>query len=615
MALPLEEYGLIGDTQTAALVGRNGSMDWLCLPRFDSGACFAALLGEPEHGTWQLSPQSPVRATRRAYQGHTLILETTLVCDEGEIRLVDFMPIRQRDPDVVRIVEGVRGDVAVRSVVRPRFDYGSVRPWVTERQGCLWAAAGPDSVYLRTPAETQMSDGELVSNLRVRPGDRVPFVLTWHPSFEPPPRPIDPFAALEDTASFWQSWAIEARCPRRWCDEVMRSLITLKALTFAPTGGIVAAPTTSLPECPGGVRNWDYRFCWLRDATFTLYALLLAGYLDEAHAWTEWLLRAVAGDPSQLQTMYGPAGERRLPELELPWLPGYARSRPVRVGNAAVNQLQLDVYGEVMDVLHQARCAGVPAETASWTLEKALTEFVADSWTQPDEGIWEVRGPRRHFTHSKVMAWVALDRAIRTIERFGLSGPLHRWREVRARIHRDVCERAFDGRRNTFTQSYGSRDLDAALLLIPLVGFLPPHDPRVVGTVCAIERELMHDGLLLRYPTHPALDGLPPGEGAFLACTFWLADNYALAGRAEEAEELFRHLLSLRNDLGLLSEQYDVRLRRQLGNFPQAFSHVALVNTARNLSSLGGPAHQRPGAHPRPTAPTREQSREMIAAH
>lgn len=600
MSLPLEDYGLIGDTQTAALVGRDGSIDWLCLPRFDSGACFAALLGDPGHGRWILKPAAPVRAVSRRYRGDSLVLETEFDTDAGRVRLVDCMPPREREPDLVRVVEGVRGDVPMEMELVIRFDYGSIVPWVRTIDGVLHAVAGPDALALWAPVPTHGVGLTTRCEFVVHEGDRMPFLLLWHPSHEPTPTPIDAARAADDTRAWWEEWASTCRYEGEARDAVVRSLITLKALTYAPTGGIIAAPTTSLPERIGGVRNWDYRCCWLRDATFTLYALMIGGYYDEAVAWRNWLLRAVAGDPSTLQSVYGPSGERRLEELELPWLPGYQGSRPVRIGNAAVAQRQLDVYGEVMDMLHLARKEDVDSDPAAWALQKALMDFLESAWRQPDEGIWEVRGGGRHFTHSKVMAWVAMDRAVRAVEEFGLDGPVDRWKALRAEIHREVCERGFDPAVGAFTQSYGSRALDASSLLIPIVGFLPARDPRVLGTVAAIERELMRDGFVRRYLTDPdndregaergaggaaiSSDGLPPDEGAFLACTFWLVDNYLLQDRLDEARAIFGRLLAVRNDLGLLSEEYDPAGKRLVGNFPQAFSHVALINTAHNLS-------------------------------
>jgi GH15 family glucan-1,4-alpha-glucosidase len=586
MAAPIEDYALIGDTHTAALVSREGSIDWLCLPRFDSPACFAALLGDRGNGRWLLAPAGPVREVRRSYLGDTLVLETEYRTDDGVVRVVDCMPPRQSDPDVARIVEGVSGRVPMRMELTIRFDYGSIVPWVRHIDGALHAIAGPDSVWLRTPVPVRGENLTTLADFTVAEGERVPFMLTWHASHRPAPRRIDPVKALGDTEAWWGEWASRIDYRGGWQDAVIRSLLTLKALTYAPTGGIVAAPTTSLPEQLGGVRNWDYRYCWLRDATFTLSALILAGLGDEARAWREWLLRAVAGQPKQMQILYGVAGERRINEQELDWLGGYEGSRPVRVGNAAVHQFQLDVYGEVMDVLHLGRHIGLESDPSTWDLQRALLEFLEANWREPDEGIWEIRGPRRHFTHSKVMAWVALDRAIQAVELTGLEGPVDRWRGVRRELHEEVCREGYDSQRDSFVQYYGADHLDASLLLIPLVGFLPAGDPRVKGTVAAIQRELMSDGLVHRYPPEGSekVDGLPPGEGPFLACTFWLADNLVLMGRREEATAIFERLLSLRNDVGLLAEEFDPSSRRQLGNFPQAFSHVALVNTANYLS-------------------------------
>jgi GH15 family glucan-1,4-alpha-glucosidase len=593
MALPIEDYGLIGDTQTAGLVGRDGSIDWLCLPRFDSGACFAALLGEPRHGRWMIKPATPTATTRRRYRPDTLILETDFETASGTVRVIDFMTPRRGEPDVIRIVEGLRGQVPIEMELVIRFDYGSIVPWVRTIDGHLQAVAGPDALSLWTSAHTHGKDLTTRADFVVHEGQQVPFLLMWYPSHTTPPAPFDAIEALRETERWWREWSERCTYTGPWRDQVVRSLITLKALTYAPTGGIVAAPTTSLPEKVGGVRNWDYRYCWLRDATYSLYALMIGGYTDEAIAWRDWLLRAVAGDPSTLHIMYGVQGTRRLPELELPWLPGYEGSRPVRTGNAAVNQLQLDVYGEVMDALHLSRRIGNAPDPESWALQKALLRFLEHGWCQADEGIWEVRGPRRHFTHSKVMAWVAFDRAVKAVERYGLDGPVDRWRQLRVDVHEEVCHDGFDAGRNTFTQYYGSTELDASLLMIPLVGFLPADDPRVIGTVQAIERNLLRNGFVQRYQTKEHIDGLPSGEGVFLACTFWLADNYELQGRHEEARNLFDRLLGLCNDLGLLSEEYDPDARRQLGNFPQAFSHVMLINTARNLSRSHGPAEER----------------------
>ncbi|MFE1554009.1 glycoside hydrolase family 15 protein [Streptomyces sp. NPDC058734] len=592
MTQPIEDYALIGDLMTSALVGRDGSIDWLCLPHFDSAACFAALLGTKENGHWRIAPataENGERCTRRAYLDGSLVLESYWETDEGTVKVVDFMPQRDEAPDVMRIVEGVSGRVAVRSTLRLRFDYGHVVPWVRRSEGDRVAVAGPDSVWFRSepPVRTWGEDRSTRSEFTVGPGEKVAFVLTWHPSHEPRPEPVDPYGALEQSLADWREWAGQCRYEGPYEEAVTRSLITLKALTFAPTGGIAAAATTSLPEEIGGVRNWDYRYCWLRDATLTLGALLSTGFLDEARAWRGWLLRAVAGDPADLQIMYGIAGERRIPETELPWLRGYAGSAPVRVGNAAVDQLQLDVYGEVLDALHLARASGLASERHAWKIQLSLLDFLERNWRRPDEGLWEVRGPRRHFTHSKVMAWVAADRAVRTLENAPhMPGDVERWRAMRDEVHRDVCDKGYDPERGTFTQYYGSRELDAATLLIPRVGFLPPDDPRVIGTVDAVRAELGSSGLVRRYSTEgPSVDGLPGDEGTFLACSFWMVDALHMTGRTKEARELFEKLLAVRNDVGLLAEEYDTRAGRQLGNFPQAFSHVGLVNTAIALSA------------------------------
>jgi len=590
----IEDYALLGDTQTAALVSTTGSIDWLCFPRFDSGAVFAALLGKEEHGRWSLAPTGAVTAVRRRYSGDTLILETEIDTADGTIRLIDFMPPRGEAPDVVRIVAGVAGRVSVRMELRLRFDYGQVVPWVRQDGDALVAVAGPDSCWLRTPMETHGEDMTTVAEFTVRPGDRVPFVLTWRESHLPAPPTVDAEDALQQTQQYWADWLSRCTYDGRWREAVVRSLITLKALTYAPTGGIVAAPTTSLPEKLGGVRNWDYRFCWLRDATITLQALMYAGFEQEATDWRHWLLRAIAGNPSEVQIMYGVAGERRLTEYQADWLPGYD-GHPVRIGNQAVDQSQLDVYGEVMDALYQARTMGDGGGRNTWSMQKALMRAVSDRWTEPDNGIWEVRGGRQHFTHSKLMAWVAADRAVRSVQEFGLDGPIEQWLQLRDDIRADILRRGYDPRRQTFTQYYGSTELDAALLMIPIVGFLPADDQRVLGTLAAIESELLVDGFVQRYTQGPkdSTDGLPAGEGAFLACTFWLADNYTLVGRADEATAIFERLLQLRNDVGLLSEEYDTNANRLVGNFPQAFSHFPLVNTARNLTRNGGPTHQR----------------------
>jgi GH15 family glucan-1,4-alpha-glucosidase len=588
MALRIEDYALVGDTQTAGLIGLDGSLDWLCMPRFDSGACFAALLGDAGNGRWLIAPAGTVRRSTRRYRPGTLVLETELETDEGTVRLVDFMPPREVVPDLVRVVEGVSGRVPMRMELTIRFDYGRVVPWVRRVGESLLAVAGPDALTLQSRVETRGEDLRTLAEFTVAEGDRVPFLLAWHPSHEPVPESPDPLRALDDTERWWRRWSDRCSSGGEWHDAVLRSLITLKALTFAPTGGVVAAPTTSLPEQIGGVRNWDYRYCWLRDATLTLSSLLDAGYTEEASAWRDWLLRAVAGQPREMQIMYGAAGERRLTELELGWLAGYEGSTPVRIGNGAVEQFQLDVYGEVMDTLYQSRSAGVAPDPSAWNVQRVLLDFLEGAWSDPDEGIWEIRGPRRHFTHSKVMAWVGMDRAIRTVEEHGLDGPLDRWRRVRSEIHEDVCRQGFDAERNAFVQHYGGSELDASLLMIPLVGFLPPRDPRVAGTVEAVQRELSEDGLLLRYRTDgaEAVDGLPPGEGAFLPCSFWLVAALRLLGRTDEARRLFERLLSLRNDVGLISEAYDTRANRLVGNFPQAFTHVALLRAARYLDRV-----------------------------
>ncbi|MGW3938162.1 glycoside hydrolase family 15 protein [Streptomyces phaeochromogenes] len=589
----IEDYALIGDHQTAALVGRDGSIDWLCLPRFDSAACFAKLLGDEENGHWRIAPKEAKGAkgadvcTRRAYRTDSLVLDTEWETEDGTVRVTDLMPQRDRAPDVVRIVEGLKGRVTMRSTLRLRFDYGSIVPWMRKSDGHRVAVAGPDSVWLRSEPEVRTwgKDFGTHSEFEVAEGEQVAFVLTWHPSHEPRPPRVDPYEALAESVSDWQAWVARCRYDGPHRDAVVRSLITLKALTYAPSGGIVAAPTTSLPEEIGGVRNWDYRHCWLRDSTLTLGALLACGYQEEAAAWRDWLLRAVAGDPAELQIMYSVAGERRIPEFELAWLPGFRGSAPVRIGNDAVRQSQLDVYGEVIDSLSLAQHAGLPAKPHVWRLRQALMDFLWSAWREPDEGLWEVRGPRRHFVHSKVMAWVAADRTVRSLEENpGLSGDVDRWRAMRDEVHREVCERGYDPERNTFTQSYGSRELDAALLLIPRLGFLPPDDPRVIGTVDAVRAELTRDGLVRRYDSDPtAIDGLPGNEGSFVVCSFWLADALHLTGRTKEALALFERLVSLRNDVGLLAEEYDPVAGHQLGNFPQAFSHIGLVGTALTL--------------------------------
>jgi GH15 family glucan-1,4-alpha-glucosidase len=580
VALPIEDYAVIGDTQTAALVGRDGSIDWLCLPRFDSPACFAALLGDRRNGRWRLAPKGGVRRVERHYREDTLILETEFHTEDGVVRVVDCMPPRGEAPDVVRLVQGVKGRVEVEMELVVRFDYGHVVPWMRQHGDYLLAVAGPDALRLDTSVETRGENYTTRASFAVSEGDEVPFVLTWYASHEPEPAPVPAAAAVADTERWCREWI--DRCDHG--DQlVRRSLLTLKALTYAPTGGIVAAPTTSLPEKLGGVRNWDYRYCWVRDATLVLNAMLNGGFVEEAGAWRDWLLRAVAGDPRDMQIMYGCAGERRLTELELDWLGGYEGSRPVRIGNAASEQFQLDVYGELMDALLRAREHGLPPDEHAWRFQRVVLDFLEGAWDQPDEGIWEVRGPRRHFVHSKVMAWVAFDRAAQTVERFGQSGDADRWRQLGQEIHAQVCKDGWDADRNTFTQSYGSKALDAALLLIPRVGFLPGDDPRVVGTVEAIQRELVSDGFVLRYQTEEADDGLPPGEGAFLPCSFWLADALAMCGRRDEARALYDRLAGLANDVGLFAEEYDPATSRLVGNFPQAFTHVALVTSAETV--------------------------------
>lgn len=589
----IEDYALIGDCQTAALVGRNGSIDWLCFPRFDSGACFAALLGTPENGRWLIAPAGNIRGIRRRYRQGTLILETHYETDSGSATLIDFMPPRTGAPEVVRIVEGKRGQVPIRMELIIRFDYGWVVPWVRRTERGIRATAGPDTLYCRTDIELRGENLHTVADFIVLEGQRIPFKLTWSPTHQPEPEEKDTEQSLSNTEAWWQEWSDRCTYQGEWRNAIIRSLITLKALTYAPTGGVVAAATTSLPEQLGGIRNWDYRYCWLRDATFTLYALMAGGYIEEARAWREWLINAVAGKPSDIQIMYGLAGERRLTELELDWLPGYEGASPVRIGNAAYKQYQLDVYGEIMDALYLARRVGLEASENAWQVQRVLMEFLETGWEKPDEGIWEVRGPRRHFTHSKVMAWVAVDRAVKSVEKFKLEGPIDKWSRLRKEIHDQVCREGFDPELNSFIQNYGSKKLDASLLMLPLVGFLPPTDPRILGTVEAIQKRLMRDGFVERYSTDPEIDGLPPGEGVFLICTFWLADNLALQGRYAEAREIFERLLDLCNDVGLLSEEYDPKAQRLVGNFPQAFSHVGLINTVRNLTNLGGPAEHR----------------------
>jgi GH15 family glucan-1,4-alpha-glucosidase len=603
MAQPIEDYALIGDCETAALVARDGSIDWLCWPRFDGGACFAALLGTPDNGRWQIAPTDPAARVTRRYRDDTLILETEFTTSTGIVTLVDFMPPRapltgdvRPEPgnasDLVRLVVGKRGQVEMSCELILRFDYGELVPWVTHLDdGAQRAIAGPNMTVLRTPVELHGDDLKTVGNFLVSEGDTVPFVLSYGRSYRAPPNGINPTAALSDTESFWRAWARACRDAGKWSPIVRRSLITLKALSYRPTGGIVAAPTTSLPEQLGGSRNWDYRYCWLRDATFTLLSLMNGGYYESARDWREWLVRAIAGSPKQLQIMYGIDGERRLTELELPWLPGYEGASPVRIGNAASNQLQLDVYGEVMDALYQGRRGGLAALDVG--LQRAILDHLSTIWREPDDGIWEVRGGRQHFTYSKVMAWVAFDRAVKLAEEFGLEGPVDQWKAVRQEIHDDVCTNAFNAKLGAFAQHYGADTLDASVLLMPLVGFLPASDPRVQGTVAAIERRLMVDGFVMRYDTQSGKDGLPPGEGAFLACSFWYVDNLLLLGRRSEAEQFFDRLCGLCNDVGLLSEEYDPHAKRLVGNFPQAFSHIAMVNSAHNLALSDNSLNQR----------------------
>ncbi len=602
MSKPIEDYALIGDTETAALVAGDGSIDWLCLPRFDSGSCLAALLGDEQNGRWRIAPVGGATTVRRRYRPGTLVLETEMDVEGGTIRLVDLMPLRGRDggnnADVIRIVEGVRGRVEMRMDLAIRFDYGHLVPWVTHSGDRLLAVGGPDALTLSTPVECHGQDLTTVSQFAVSAGERVPFVLTWHPSHLEAPPEVKPFRALEDTEKWWLDWCADSTYEGEWEEAVSRSLITLKALTYEPTGGIVAAPTTSLPEDIGGSRNWDYRYVWLRDATFTLQALLLAGHRHEALAWRDWLLRAVAGDPEDLQIMYGVAGERRLTELELGWLDGYAGSRPVRIGNAAHSQLQVDVYGEVMDAIYTARRKGLDHESTIWDLQKLLLENLEGKWAQPDNGLWEVRGEPRHFTHSRLMSWVAYDRAVKCVEQWDFEGPVGHWADLRQEIRLEIEERGFDAVRNTFTQSYGSQALDASMLLIPQVGFLPATDRRMLGTIEAIVSELSIDeNLIVRYQTEESDDGIPGKESAFLLCSFWLVDALAMTGRTDEARRRFRFLLGLRNDVGLLSEEYDPVSGRMLGNFPQAFSHLGLIASAYNLSpEKGSPARERSAA-------------------
>ena len=588
MALRIEDYGLIGDTHTAALVGIDGSIDWLCLPRFDSPACFASLLGTEANGRWRIAPAGEVTRTTRRYRPSTLVLETEFETTQGTVRVIDCMPMRVTNPRIVRVVEGVRGAVPMSLDLNLRFDYGRTAPWINENGPAVSAGAGPEAVELRTNVPVSTRDRRFEAAFTAREGERACFALTWHLSWEKAPPPIDPVAAVAETDAWWRAWSERSTYRGAWREEVERSLITLKALTYAPTGGIVAAATTSLPEALGGVRNWDYRFCWIRDAALALKSLMAAGYVEEATNWRDWVMRAVAGDPEDLQIMYGLGGERRLEEYELPWLGGYEGSRPVRVGNAASGQLQLDVYGELMDAIHHARQLGMRPAPGAESLARDLIQWLEKHWREPDDGIWEIRGPRRQFVHSKVLAWVAIDRMVKMAEASGYGPLLGSLRRLRDEIHEEVCQKGFDRARNTFTQYYGSAQLDAALLLIPQVGFLPASDPRVVGTVEAIQRELMSDGLVMRYvPDKNAADGLPPGEGAFLACSFWLVIDLAMLGRLDEARALFDRLLAFRNDLGLYSEEYDPAHRRLIGNFPQAFTHLTLIASAVALTKAG----------------------------
>jgi GH15 family glucan-1,4-alpha-glucosidase len=600
----IEDYALIGNNATTALVGRNGSIDWLAFPRFDSPACFAGLLGSYEDGHWTIEPKAERPGIQRRYRPGTLVLETEFSTGEGTVVLIDCMDRRGEHQDVLRMVRGMRGRVPMRMELAIRFEYGTVVPWVSRvSDNTLSAIAGPDQIAFTAPVPVRGEDLKTRADFTVEEGQEIPFSLTWSRSYGPQPGPLDVSTAIQSVTRAWQKWSSKYKQTGPWTEAVLRSLITLKALTHHSTGGIVAAATTSLPEEIGGNRNWDYRFCWLRDSTFTLYALMEAGFIEEAKAWRDWLLRAVAGSPDQMQIMYGVAGERRLTEFELPALPGYEGSQPVRIGNAASEQFQLDVYGEVLDAFYQARRKGMERHEVAWNLERALVKHIERIWSKPDDGIWEVRGRRRHFVHSKVMAWVAVDRAVRTMQEFGDEGPLERWIRLRADIHDEVCRFGFSQELGSFVQYFGGKHLDASLLLLPLVGFLPPDDPRMSGTVAAIEKHLMNDGFVARYDTRTAVDGVPGAEGVFLACSFWLVDNYVLQKRYDEARALFERLLAVRNDVGLLSEEYDPKERRQLGNFPQAFSHLALVNSAHNLTARSKPAKQRAARKPTRQSP------------
>ncbi len=602
MPSDISDYALIGDCETAALVGLDGSIDWLCWPRFDAGACFSAILGDHEHGHWRIAPAEGGAPGVRRYAGDTLILETDFTCEGGRVRVIDFMPIRKSShlSELVRIVVGLEGEVRMRLDLRIRFDYGRIIPWVHRVEGgALRAVAGPHAVVLKTPVETRGEDHSTVAEFTVSKGDRVPFILAYEASHLPPPKICNAEDALEETEGFWTEWAGRCNYRGQWPEAVMRSLITVKALTYRPTGGVVAAPTSSLPEKVGGERNWDYRYCWLRDASFTLLSLINAGYRDEAEAWADWLLRAVAGSASHVQPLYGVAGEHRCDEIELDWLPGYRGSRPVRIGNAAYKQLQVDVYGHVTDTLHEARALGLDLSEASADMQAEILKQLEKVWKKADEGIWEIRSDRRHFVHAKLMSWVGFDRAVKSAEKFGLSGPVDHWRRLRDEIKAEICEKGWSEKKRSFVQSYGKDALDASVLLMPIMGFLPPDDPRMISTVEAIERELMRDGFVLRYDTEEAPDGLAGEEGAFLACSFWLVDNYILQGRRDEACRLFEKLLDLRNDVGLLAEQWDWNEGKQVGNFPQAFSHFALIDAAFNFMNMEGTAREAQNAEVR----------------
>ena len=595
MACRIEDYGLIGDCETAALVGRDGSIDWLCWPSFDSDACFAGLLGTSRQGRWLIAPAEEVTKTDRRYWDDTLILETRFETAGGTVAVIDFMPLRGKASDIVRLVRGINGRVKLRMEMVIRFGFGTDIPWVkkSEDGSALLAICGPDMTVLRTPVKTRGEDMTTVADFEVSEGETVPFVLTYGPSHLDVPKPIDPLEALQKTREFWTEWSTRCTYQGASRDLVMRSLITLKALTYGPTGGIVAAPTTSLPEILGGPKNWDYRFCWLRDATFTLLALMNSGYTEEACCWHSWLLRAVAGAPAHMQIMYGIRGQRRLLEWEADWLQGYEGAQPVRIGNAAHAQLQLDVYGELMDAFHQARVADLELDESTWDLECKVLEHLAEIWNQPDSGIWERRGDGKHYVSSKVLTWVAFDRAIKSAEKFGFEAPLEQWRTLRDTIHREVCEKGFDRNQNTFVESYGSPLLDASILLLPSVGFLPGNDPRVRGTLAAIEKYMMRDGFVMRHDPREPRDQKLRLEGAFLACTLWLADAYVLSGEIDKAQSLFDRVVGVANDLGLLAEEFDTAAGRQTGNFPQALTHIALINTAHNLSDARKPAMQR----------------------